>query len=125
LVFLELLEGAKEGAFGAALVEGEALEVLAMARVDVGEAGGGGQMAVVILEIFGQIVVAEVEVAGFELADAAEAPGGGNEVIGERGFDGVEGWRWSRKASRNSRKAGASSSGTTRSWAVRPCWRPL
>jgi hypothetical protein len=91
---LELAEGAVEGALDAGFVaaqEGQGVGAADVALVEIGEAGARGQALVALGDIFGVIGPAELEEATFDEAEAAETPGGHDDLLDEEGLEGADG----------------------------------
>jgi hypothetical protein len=89
------VEGAVERALDAGFVtgqDGERVGVTDVAEVDGGEAVETGEAPAFVVEAAGVFGQAELEGRGFHTADAAEAPGGHDDLLNEEDFDGTEGF---------------------------------
>jgi len=91
---LQVVEGAVEGALVAGFVArqgGESVRATAIVLKYIGETVVGGEVAVVVVDIFGVVDQAQLEEAGFHGADAGEAPGGHDDLVDQEGFQGAGG----------------------------------
>jgi hypothetical protein len=88
----ELVEGFVEAALGAGLVAGEGVQGVGasgVVAVDHGRPDVRREMFVVFLHALLQVEEAEIEDAGLDDVDAAEAPGGGGDFLDEVFLDGA------------------------------------
>jgi hypothetical protein len=86
----KLVMGSEEGALGTGFIagqDGEGARAAGVAEKDVGEAVAGCEV-VHVVGVFGQ---AEFEQAGFQAADAGEAPGGHDDLLDQKDLDGADG----------------------------------
>ena len=84
---LELAEGAVEGALGAGFVAaqgGERVGAADVVQVEIGEAVARAQVGVLPFDILLLVEAAELEEATFDEADAAETPGGHDDLLDRR-----------------------------------------
>jgi hypothetical protein len=85
----EFVEGLVEGAFQAGLVTGQVVHGAAAAEPvleGVGEIGGLLKVVVLGLEVFIAVSHFEIPEGGFGVANAADAPGGGDHLLDEKGL---------------------------------------
>ena len=91
---LELVEGSVERALDAGFIagqDGERVGVTDVAEEDGGEAVEAGEAPALVVKAAGVFGQAELDGGGFHTTDAAEAPGGHDDLLDEEDFDGAEG----------------------------------
>ncbi|MBI3664783.1 MAG: hypothetical protein HY236_00915 [Acidobacteria bacterium] len=86
---LDLVEGAVEGALDPGLVAdepGDGVGVVNIPAKSESDAIGRSEVVVALGSVVEQVDDALVEEAGFDAAEAAQAPGGHDHLLHERGF---------------------------------------
>jgi hypothetical protein len=87
----QFVQGAVETALDAGLVAGKELEAASVLRGHIPEAQAVARVVEIGLDHFGSVGEAEFDVAGGHEADAAQAPGSGDDLLYQQVLGGSDG----------------------------------